>query len=1304
MARRIHIKIADRGWILEKCARAIASCAKNVSYSTDPDPTADLQYYINYSARTRPMAPVEVGFFTHSENETNARRRYFDTAREVDHCVCMSSRYAEELIESGISPEKITTIAPGVDLQKLQPKIRVGVVGRTYHTGRKGEALVAEVMDVAGIEWRFTGSGWPRPSVRIAESEMADFYNSLDYVLVPSLYEGGPMSVLEGLACGIPIISSDVGWVSEYPHIPFETGNAESLRNVLTALVAERQVLRDSVLDRTWDRWADEHLKLFDRLLSAASRIGSPGIREAKPIQAMLVTHGTESKSIGGPSVRVPRTAAELGRLGVSASLPTEQTDNFGAAPLAHLFNVWPAESCFKIIERARAVGKRTVLSPIFLNLSNIQFAAKTFPKLFSQGLSDTALDAALSEIAIEIAEEPNLPVREPFAGFHERVRACVEAADEVIFLSEHERSSIEFIGATPASATLIRNPVDAEAFSNAGPELFRGKFGIEDYILCVGRVEPRKNQLMLAHAAKTLGRKVVFIGHTEDAPYYNLVREVAGDAGHFIARIDPADPLLKSAFAGASAFCLPSWAEGAPLAALEAAAVGLPLVLSDRSSEREYFGDFAEYVNPADVAAIRTALESAIGKRHDEMRRAQLQEHVVENNSWDAYARATADVYERVLASKPIRQKRTDRSAGPIYFDLTTTFHASGHPTGIARVEDRALRALIAKYRDRIVPVLWNGRTQGYLQISRAAALAGVRPDDLERLQADGRARPVSDGEGAGARILVLGGAWIRNPQYIAALETFKRQIDANLTILIHDLIQMKLRHLYPEGVGDEFATNARLMARVADDFLVYSECTKSDLREFLAGNGELFKKISKFRLGDMTGFHAEQDRADEIDSTDGVESALQTRFSGKRFAIYVSTIEIRKNHALLINVWRRLVEERGAATPHLVFIGRSLWRGQEVVDSIERDDALRPFVHVLEDVDDRDLDWFYRNCVLTLYPSLYEGWGLPVAESLSYGKMCIASDRTATREIAPELTDLADPYDFRAWHDRVAYYFDNPSALQRREEAIRDKYTEHGWDDSVQEIVSILDSSPKVPVSPAVLMPGETVEFFAGARPSTGTAVCAGSWGNVERGGRWSLGGRSKLVFRYPAKADEFHIRLRINALTKRDEETRSIRIRINDVVDKVMEVPGRPSVLDLAIPVRRSKGESFCNNEIVFEPLEPLSPNMVTGSADTRLLGVYLVAAQVADDVSALSSPPAPPAAPGRSPGARTPGQALKSAKDLVKLPARFTGNRPLARFARAVGFDRLWLRMHARQFRRTYASIGLIVDYLQHENRG
>jgi hypothetical protein len=385
MTRRIHIKIADRGWILEKCAKEISNRDPSVTFGTEDDGSAEIQYYINYSARSRRVSPVEIAFFTHSEINETARRRYFDTAAEVDHCVCMSAKYAQELIEHGIPEEKISIIAPGVDLDAFRPKVRVGVIGRTYHTGRKGEALVAQVKDVPGIEWCFTGSGWPEPSIQVPDGSMPDFYNSLDYVLIPALYEGGPMSVLEGLACGVPIIASDVGWVNEYPHQAFENGNAASLRKVLEDAVAERNALREAVKDVSWDSWANAHEEIFGRYTEAAASYDAETRGEATfGVSAALLTHGIEGKALGGPAVRVPRTATELAKLGIRTTLPGERSDNYDEAPIAHIFNVWPADSCLNALERAKSVGKRTVFSPIFLNLAHEKRAATELPTQFS--------------------------------------------------------------------------------------------------------------------------------------------------------------------------------------------------------------------------------------------------------------------------------------------------------------------------------------------------------------------------------------------------------------------------------------------------------------------------------------------------------------------------------------------------------------------------------------------------------------------------------------------------------------------------------------------------------------------------------------------------------------------------------------------------------------------------------------------------------------------------------------------------------------------------------------------------------
>ena len=256
----VHIVISDRGWILETLAKKLKSALPYVQYDEDADSAADIQYYMTYGARTARTSPIEVAYFAHLEQDNSTAKRFFDVARNVDYCVCHSKPYEAILKDNGIS--NVRTISPGVDLERFVPKVKIGVVGRTYHTGRKGEALLAQVMDVPGIEWHFTGTGWPGPALNLRDDQMSDFYNSMDYILVPSLYEGGPMSVVEALACGCEVIATPVGWVPEFPHIEYKTGDVDDLRRVLNDLKNKIQ-LRQSVYARGWKSWVDGHHEIF---------------------------------------------------------------------------------------------------------------------------------------------------------------------------------------------------------------------------------------------------------------------------------------------------------------------------------------------------------------------------------------------------------------------------------------------------------------------------------------------------------------------------------------------------------------------------------------------------------------------------------------------------------------------------------------------------------------------------------------------------------------------------------------------------------------------------------------------------------------------------------------------------------------------------------------------------------------------------------------------------------------------------------------------------------------------------------
>jgi glycosyltransferase involved in cell wall biosynthesis len=152
--------------------------------------------------------------------------------------------------------------------------------------------------------------------------------------------------------------------------------------------------------------------------------------------------------------------------------------------------------------------------------------------------------------------------------------------------------------------------------------------------------------------------------------------------------------------------------------------------------------------------------------------------------------------------------------------------------------------------------------------------------------------------------------------------------------------------------------------------------------------------------------------------------------------YFVALGTIEPRKNHLLLLQIWRRLVEQLGSAAPRLVIIGQRGWENEQVVDLLERCEALRGFVDELPHCTDERLVTYLGHAQALLLPSLAEGFGLPLVEALSLRVPVIASNLPAFREIVGDIPDYADPLDGPRWMELIrAYaYADTEAAAPHR------------------------------------------------------------------------------------------------------------------------------------------------------------------------------------------------------------------------------------------------------------------------------
>lgn len=162
--------------------------------------------------------------------------------------------------------------------------------------------------------------------------------------------------------------------------------------------------------------------------------------------------------------------------------------------------------------------------------------------------------------------------------------------------------------------------------------------------------------------------------------------------------------------------------------------------------------------------------------------------------------------------------------------------------------------------------------------------------------------------------------------------------------------------------------------------------------------------------------------------------------------FVLSVSTIEGRKNHAYLVAAWKQFLDE-GLDPPDLVFVDRNGWRVTALMEQLEATQYLGGRVHIVHDISDAELETLYRACLFTAFPSFVEGWGLPVGESLSYGKPCVASNTSSIPEVGGDLVDYVDPFNLRDGIEVLRrMIFDAPYRNQRQEK-VRTDFKARRW-----------------------------------------------------------------------------------------------------------------------------------------------------------------------------------------------------------------------------------------------------------------
>ena len=298
---------------------------------------------------------------------------------------------------------------------------------------------------------------------------------------------------------------------------------------------------------------------------------------------------------------------------------------------------------------------------------------------------------------------------------------------------------------------------------------------------------------------------------------------------------------------------------------------------------------------------------------------------------------------------------------------------------------------------------------------------------------------------------LLVGWGVWY-DLAYISELERLQRSGVA-LVEFAYDLLPL----VAPQYFSNEREILDRYVRRIyplCELVFAISEHTRADVESWLAGQGLPAPLVTVIRLGE--DFQVTEPRRPSNDRFR--ESGLK----GSDFILCVGTIEPRKNHGLLIYVYK-LARRRGLPLPSLVVVGRKGWMSDSVYSVMTVDPEIKDQFVLQEDTTDEELSWLYQNCLFTIYPSLCEGWGLPIAESLAHGAPCIASNTSSLPEIAGDLISYFSPVSTDECLAAIQSLLE-PGGLDAARLRIRD-YEPTAWDEAfntiAQHVGALLRSS---------------------------------------------------------------------------------------------------------------------------------------------------------------------------------------------------------------------------------------------------
>jgi len=258
----------------------------------------------------------------------------------------------------------------------------------------------------------------------------------------------------------------------------------------------------------------------------------------------------------------------------------------------------------------------------------------------------------------------------------------------------------------------------------------------------------------------------------------------------------------------------------------------------------------------------------------------------------------------------------------------------------------------------------------------------------------------------------------------------------------LIHDLIPITHPEYCREGEMDKHIRRINNVLNFASGIITNSQNTLNHLQDYAGETGQIVPTTVVAHLG-----------LSDFIQPSAIRPIAQPYF------VVLGTIESRKNHYLLLHIWRKLIAELGTQAPRLLIIGQRGWECENVIDLLERCPSLQAHVTELASCSDLELVTYLKHAQALLFPSFMEGYGIPLIEALALGTPVIASHLAVFHEIAGSIPDYIDPLDSIGWIKLIKAYCDDNNEFRQAQLNLMENFVQPTWAAHFQQVEELME-----------------------------------------------------------------------------------------------------------------------------------------------------------------------------------------------------------------------------------------------------